>query len=145
VFLNIKPRQEISAMTIYTAQFRTDADYAEQEFKARTAKQALALARKFYDEHDEDLLFQSYDGGGSSVNEIEISGPEGSKLAVWQDDELRLRLAASDVLDALEAQTDAAQAVIDAWAEGDLAGAVRALDGSISAARAAIAKAKGAG
>ena len=133
-------------MTIYTAQFRTDADYAEQEFKAKTAKQALALARKFYDEHDEDLLFQNYDGGGgSSVNEIEISGPEGSKLAVWQDDELRLRLAASDVLDALEAQIDAAQAVIDAWAEGDLAGAVRALDGSIFAARAAIAKAKGAG
>ena len=56
--------------------------------------------------------------------------------------DLRLRLAATDLLDAPEAQTDAAQAVIDAWAGGDLAAAVRTLDGSIPAARAAIAKAR---
>ena len=36
-------------MTIYTAQFGTDADYAERTFKAKTAEQALALARTFYD------------------------------------------------------------------------------------------------
>jgi hypothetical protein len=130
-------------MTIYTAQFRTDAAYAEHEFKARTAKQALAMARKFYAKHADKLLFEGYDGGGDvSVNEIEISGPGGSELAIWQDDDMRLRLAASDVLDALEAQTDAAQAVIDAWASRDLAGAVCVLDGSIPAARDAIAKAR---
>lgn len=127
-------------MTTFTATFRTDADYAEHTFKAKTAEQALVLARKFYDEHDGELLFQNYDGG-SAVNEIEISGPDGSELAVWQDDDLRLRLAASDLLGALESQTEAAQAVIDAWAKGDLAGAVRMLDGSIPAARVAIAKA----
>jgi hypothetical protein len=55
---------------------------------------------------------------------------------------LRLRLASRDLLDALEAQTEAAQAVIESWAQGDLAGAVRALDASIQPARAAIAKAK---
>jgi hypothetical protein len=43
----------------------------------------------------------------------------------------------------LEAQTEAAQAVIDAWVKGDLAGAVRMLDGSIPAARALIAKVQG--
>src|SRR5271165_2537121 len=51
--------------------------------------------------------------------------------------------AAPDMLDALEAQTEAAQAVIDSWSEGDLAGAVRMLDASLADAQAAIAKAKG--
>jgi hypothetical protein len=38
-------------MTIYTAYFRTDADYAEKTFEANAAAQALALARTFDDEH----------------------------------------------------------------------------------------------
>jgi hypothetical protein len=46
-----------------------------------------------------------------------------------------LRLARHDLFEALEAQTAAAQAVIDAWPKGDLAAAVRSLDGSIPAAR----------
>lgn len=57
--------------------------------------------------------------------------------------DLRLRRAARDLLEALETQTEAAQAVIDAWSEGDLAGAVRMLDASLADAQAAIAKAKG--
>jgi hypothetical protein len=84
-------------------------------------------------------MFEGYDDN-QPVNEIEISGRDGDELGVWYDDDLRLRLAAADLLDVLEAQTNAAQAVIDAWARGDLAGAVRTLDGSIPAARAAIAK-----
>ena len=47
-----------------------------------------------------------------------------------------------DLLDALEEQTEAAQAVIDNWANGDLAAAVCSLDSSIESARAAIAKAR---
>jgi len=128
-------------MTIYTAKFRIDADYAEKTFEANTPEQALALARAFYNEHDEDLMFEEY-GGGSPVNEIEIAGPDGRELAVWHDDDLRLRLAARDLLDALEVQTAEAQAVINTWAKGDLAAAVRMLDASIPAARAAIARAK---
>jgi hypothetical protein len=46
-----------------------------------------------------------------------------------------------ELLEVLDAQTDAAQAVIDAWERGDLAAAVRMLDASIPAARAAIARA----
>ena len=49
----------------------------------------------------------------------------------------------SDLLDALEGQTAAAQSVIENWARGDLASAVRRLDTTIATARAAIAKAKG--
>lgn len=129
-------------MKIYTAFFRTDADYAEREFKAGTPQQALALARAFYDEHTEELIFQSYDGG-APVNEIEITHAGGNALAVWRDDGLCLRLGAAELLDALGAQTEAAQAVIDSWSQGDLAAAVRTLDGAIPAARAAIMRAKG--
>src|SRR5208282_5339408 len=118
-------------MTIYTAQFRTDADYAERTFKARTPEQALALARTFYDEHDGELLFQNYDGG-SPVNEIEIAGPEGSELAVWQDDDLRLRLASRDLLDALEIALERLEI-------GNYAGEE---DDCIAQAKAAIARAK---
>jgi stage V sporulation protein SpoVS len=88
-------------MTTYTANFRTDAEWAEEEFEAETPQQALALARAFYDSHTEDLMFQSYDGG-MPVNEIEISGDAGDKLVVWRDEYLTLHLAASDLLDALE-------------------------------------------
>jgi hypothetical protein len=129
-------------MPIYTAYFRTDADWAEKTFKARTPKEALAKARAFHDEHNGELLFQEY-SGGLPLNEIEICTAERDELAVWRDDDLWHRLAAQDLLKALEAQTDAAQVVIDSWEKGDLAGAVRTLDGFIPAARAAIAAAKG--
>jgi hypothetical protein len=128
-------------MTTYIAQFHTDADWAERTFDANTPEQALTLAQVFYDEHTEDLKFESYNSG-MPVNEIEIADGEGNRLAVWRDDDLRLRLAAPDLRDALKAQSDAAQTVIDAWETGDLAGAVRTLDASIQLARAALAKAK---
>jgi hypothetical protein len=133
--------QEISAMTTYTALYHTDADYAEQTFDADTPQQALRLAQAFYDQHTEELIFESYNSG-MPVNEIEIADDQGIRLAVWRDDDLRLRLAAADLRDALVAQNNAAQAVIDAWKTRDLADAVRALDASIQLARAALAKAK---
>jgi hypothetical protein len=88
-------------MTTYTAYFRTDADWAEKTFKAKTPKQALAKARAFHDERDGELLFQEYDGG-LPVNEIEIATPEDDALAMWRDDDLHLRLAAPALLEALE-------------------------------------------
>ena len=128
-------------MHTYTAFFRTDADYAERTFRAHSLEHALAKARTFHDEHGEDLIFQDYDHGGDGVNAIEIAGPDGE--TVWRSDDLLRRLAADDLLDALTAATEAAQAVIDSWERGNLASAVRTLDASIPAARAAIAKAKG--
>lgn len=129
-------------MKTYTAYFRTDGDYAEHEFEAETPEQALVLAQAFYDEHTERLMFEGYDGR-QPVNEIEIVDSENDALAVWRDDDLRMRLAARDLYEALDAQTEAARAVVKNWARGDLAAAVRELDGSIEPARAAIAKAKG--
>jgi hypothetical protein len=130
-------------MPKYIATFRTDADYAERVFTARTPEAALASARRFYEDRPEDLIFEEYTHG-MPVNEIEISGRDGEQLAVWRDPDLCQRMAADELLAALEAQTDAAQAVIDAWEQGNLAAAVNGLDRMIAPARAAILNARGA-
>ena len=121
-------------MPTYTAEFRTDADYATHAFKARSPQDALKKARAFSDERTEELIFERYDGG-HPVNEIAVRDMNGNQVALWQDDELRLRLAAGDMLEALELCVDC------------LADLARLDDGtpSISAlnqARAAIARAK---
>jgi hypothetical protein len=120
-------------MTTYTAKFFTDTDHAEETFEAETPEQAVTLARAFYDEHDEELQFESYDSGGMPVNEIQISDPEGNELAFWLNDDLRLRLAASDLLDALEAAVERLEISNYAGQE----------DAYIAQAKAAIGKAKG--
>jgi len=121
-------------MKTYTAEFRTDADYALRTFKARSPQRALRQAHAFYDDHTDELVFQNYNGG-EPVNAIAIYD-EGDEVALWQDDELRLRRAASDLLEALELCVEC------------LAEFSRLDDGtpSVSAltrARAAIARAKG--
>src|SRR5690242_5357836 len=128
-------------MPTYRAHFFTEADWAETTIKATSPKRALQRARKIESEKNETLSYQSYDTT-NGVERIEIWSADGRTVAEWESDDLRLRLAATDLLDALETQTDAAKAVIDAWAKGDLAAAVRMLDGSIAAARAAISKAR---
>jgi len=88
-------------MTTYTAYYRSDQDWTSHDFEAETPLAALALARTFYAERSEQLCFSSYDNV-ASVNEITIQGAEGDDVAVWQDDDLRLRLAARELLEALE-------------------------------------------
>jgi hypothetical protein len=129
-------------MKTYRVDFHTDADYANREFKAGSPRAALKKARAFYDDHTEELLFQEHDGG-HAVNEIVVRDGDGNQVAAWYDDDQRLRLAASEMLAALEGQTEAAQAVIDNWERGNLAGAVGALADWIAPARNAIAKATG--
>ena len=129
-------------MKTYTATFRTADTWATEEINAETPEQALQQARALADSNAGVLDWCTYDPQSVPLDEIEIDGPDGAG-AVWQSEDLAPRLAASDLLDALEAQTDAAQAVIDAWAEGDLAAAVRMLDGCIPAARKAILSATG--
>jgi hypothetical protein len=90
-------------MTIYTACFRTDAQRANFDFAADSPDQALQLAHDLWMREPERLDFEAYDMA-MLVNEIEISGPEGEKLAVWRDADLRLRLAAPELLAALNDQ-----------------------------------------
>jgi hypothetical protein len=113
-------------MTTYTAIFRSDAEYASQDFEADTPEQALALARKFYADETTELWFDHY--AEMPINEIAIEDADHEELAVWQDDDLRLRLAARDLL-------ATAELVIDRWSEGDLAGAVRQLDSVVARAK----------
>ena len=87
-------------MTTYTACFRTDAQWANFDFIADDPAQALQLARDLCRREPERLDFEHYDRA-MLVNEIAISGPEGDKLAVWRDADLRLRLAAAELLAAL--------------------------------------------
>lgn len=86
-------------MPTYTAEFRTDADYATRAFKARSSQGALKKARAFYDERIDELMFESYDGGHPAI-EIAVRDADGDEVALWQDDDLRMRLAAHDLLDA---------------------------------------------
>jgi hypothetical protein len=88
-------------MNTYTAHFRTDAEYAVYDFDAATPDQALKEARALYERDPDALAFEPYDGG-MPLDEIEISSPEGDALAVWHSDDMRLRLAARDMLTALQ-------------------------------------------
>ena len=126
----------------YRAEFFTVADWAARDFAAATPAKALQKARRFYDENLGVLDFQSYDNG-AELERIEIHDDERGTVAEWESEDYRLRRAAGALRDALAAETEAAQAVIDHWERGDLAGAVRALAASIEPARAALAKATG--
>ena len=49
----------------------------------------------------DELSFEHY-SGAHPVNEIAVSDAAGDEAALWQDEDLRLRLAAGDLFDALE-------------------------------------------
>jgi len=84
-------------MPTYIAYFRTDAAHANHAFEARSPQEALKKARAFYYERSEELIFfERYDG--HTLNEI-VAHDDLRQVALWQDNELRLRL---DMLKALE-------------------------------------------
>ncbi len=99
-------------MTTYTAYFRTQAEYATEDFDAETPEQALQMARAFLEDHDDELTFVDYDDL-REVEEIEVY-QDGERLAedsvaLWQSDTMRVRLAASELLEALQAARDFVQ------------------------------------
>jgi hypothetical protein len=114
-------------MKTFTAYFHTDADYAARDFAADTPERALKKARRFLAERLDDLVFERYDDG-FPVNEIAIHDGGYNNLAVWRDDDKRLHLAASDLL-------EAAEKVVARWRRGDLAAAVRDLAAAIAKAK----------
>jgi hypothetical protein len=68
-------------------------------------------------------------------------GHEGDELRAQSLGNALLVAAAPEIVEALHDQTEAARAVIDSWAQGDLAGAVRGLEACMRASRQALAKA----
>jgi hypothetical protein len=123
-------------MTTYRAYFRTDADYATRRIEADSPEQALALARRFYDDDPLDLMFEPYDGG-LPVNAIAIHDPDYNELAVWRDEDMHVRLAARDLLDALTdlVERERAEAADSGFTDEEMSW--------LEDARRAIAKAKG--
>jgi len=119
-------------MTTYTIYFRTDAERASQDIEAVTPQQALALARNT---EPSSLFFDAYDSP-HPVNEISVVDDDGEEVAVWQDEDLRLRLAAPDLLEAVAYCAMTLDDLEASKRKGSIAEAIRL-------ARAAIAKAKG--
>jgi hypothetical protein len=84
----------------YKVFFYTEADWAETTIKAATPEQAMQRAHQIESEETVTLDFQSYDGGGG-VEHIEIRSADGRTVAEWRHEDLNLRLAARDLLEAL--------------------------------------------
>ncbi len=123
-------------MTTYRAYFHTDTDYATRHFEADTPEHALALARQLYDDDPSDLMFEPY-RAGMPVNEIAIHDADYKQLAVWRDEDMHLRLAARDLLDALTelVERDRDEAASCGFTDDEMSW--------LEDARRAIAKAKG--
>jgi hypothetical protein len=128
-------------MTIFEATFRTDGEYAIHEFDADTPEQALALAQKLYNDDPFELVFEQFDN--TPVNEIEITGPDGAQVALWRDEDFWLQLAARDIFEALQECSSLLDAASRMYARRGLRQQAAKLLTALSAARAAIAKAKG--
>ena len=88
-------------MMTYTASFRTDTQFAVCDFEAATPEDALQMARALAERDPDALDFEHYDSP-MPLDEIEISDPAGDGLAVWRSDDLRVRLAARELLEALQ-------------------------------------------
>ncbi len=123
-------------MTNYTVYFRNSTGWATHDIEADTPEKALALARRHVDEDSLDLWFESYDPT-SDVNEIVVCDVAGNELAFWHDKDTCLRLAAQDLLDALEelVARDRAEAAESGFTDDEMTW--------LEDARRAIAKAKG--
>jgi hypothetical protein len=90
-------------MTIYTATFRTAHSWATHDIESDAPEQALEQAQALAEADDGTLDWCAYDPASTPLEEIEVEDPaDGSVVWVWQSDELRLRLAAQDLYDALE-------------------------------------------
>jgi hypothetical protein len=120
-------------MTTFSVYFRTDCNYAFHDIEADTPERALALARQLCDSGDiyHEASFDSYDGR-APINEIEVCHEDGEGLAVWQDDDLILRLAAADLL-------SAAEKILDRWQNGDVGEVVHELAVAVDIAKAGAA------
>jgi hypothetical protein len=87
-------------MTTYQV-YRSD-QWGRRDFDAETPAQALALAQRFAEEKWHVLDLDYYEACDSPINEIEVCDDEHNSLALWLDDDMRLRLSARDLLNAVQ-------------------------------------------
>lgn len=117
-------------MTTYTVHFRNSTSCAWHDIDAKTPEKALARACQLVADDSLNLWFERYDAT-SDVSEIVVSDGSGNELAFWRDEDTYLRLAAQDLLEALE------------FIAADIQQGIRGKGAWLKLARAAIAKAKG--
>jgi hypothetical protein len=86
-------------MTIYSVRFYTTGQYADEDVEADTPEQALEKAKELIATEQDGLDYYAREDDG--VNEIRV-WRGGETLAAWQHSEVSLRLAAQDLLEALE-------------------------------------------
>ena len=88
-------------MTTYTVYFRSDLQSGMREIIAQTPEQALDLARQLASENPDNMVLDYFfEACDCPINEIEICDDHGNSLVTWFDDDMRLRLAATDLLEA---------------------------------------------
>lgn len=114
-------------MKSFLVYFANDRHWAERDIEAVSAEDALRQARRIATDRLCRFDYKPYDGL-RPVSEIEVLDERANVLAVWHDDERRLRLAAPDLL-------EAAEKVVARWERGDLAAAIRELDAAIAEAK----------
>jgi hypothetical protein len=116
-----------SAVNTYIVYFRSDLQWGRRDLKAGTPEQALAEARRLAKKDWDALDLDYFEPCDCPVNDIEVLY-RNTTVAVWLEDDMRLRLAAPDLL-------AAAEKVVARWAQGDLADAVRELSAAIDEAK----------
>ncbi len=95
---------------------------------ADTPERALQLARQITDENPDSLDLDFYEACDAPINEIEVCHQEHNSVAVWYDDDMRVRLAAIDLL-------TAAEKVLDRWQNGDIGEIIHELAVAVDAAK----------
>jgi hypothetical protein len=115
-------------MTTFSVYFRTDQQWGMREIKASTAARALERARKIAGEKPWSIDLVDYDSCLPAFNEIEVCDERDRQVLIWHDDDLRLKLHASDLL-------EAAEQVFARSERGNLAKALRKLAAVIAKAK----------
>jgi hypothetical protein len=86
----------------YRVYFRSDLQWGRQDIEAETPAQVFERAHALAESDPDIVLDQYFEASDCPINEIEVCDDEHDELAVWRDDDLRLRLAARDLLAALQ-------------------------------------------
>ena len=111
-------------MNTYTAEYRTQSEYAFKTFEADTPQTALEMATQFYHDSTEELCWSSYDEG-QPLETITIRDNENDCLAKYYDPEFRKSLFADELL-------TAAKAFLGHWDKGNLSAAVQTLQSAVN-------------
>jgi hypothetical protein len=91
-------------MRTYEVTFNTDAERACWEVTAKTPEEALSAAQEMVQGRTDELYFASHTSA-HAAEEIIIEQKD-NEVCRWQSDDLRLRLAARDLLTAACAVID---------------------------------------